>query len=870
MTMSSSPSSQWELESLGNIPHEVVSILLGSIPVVPDPRLEAQALESAKDQSRLEDRLSEDDDEEGDAMGSSQRLNHLKDVTMSMEIIKDEINDEEDDSAGEDTTGTRQEPAKRSKTTRRRDRHRGEDEIVLSEDSAESRPWNIPDDDWAWSDEEPVTNKPKESTRRGKHASSARDSSEVESHRRPASVKGRTGLGLSGFSTDERDDSVSSASNRTTPLSSDRSSDRGAPIIKHGATTAEKHAWKATHPHMTVAQDLKVSVCDRGDYIVCASKKMFAILTSKAEAIAASPPSTETKGGRSRWVLIGQGSGLDGPSDSITSVLCLPLYTPKSRQSQVYVVVGYHTGIIRVYNERGALLVVQQLHHTPVVSLKARIGSSKTPGEDEDEVTIVYQGGRVVCIEGESLWVALRMSNNQGSKGQERNIHAAQSPTFTYKKWHLQNQDHMVDVISCGPAPHRPTLSNGFSSAASSAIYSAEATERFVAVGSQPMMVFYASTNTGRPMFSATSISQVASRVTSAVFGLAKSFLSGASPLLRPSSPAQKPSSTLTPAGNGPYNNSHLSPATSTGSATPDYGRKRWSTGGPLSNTATTSANTATTSSGMTSSFDGGVSPTAMAPATEVPAILWLTDPQRCIRHVSLAPLPTRGTVHHRPSRLAAMTDSLGRVLLVDLEECEVVRMWKGLRGARCGWIQEEKLVPVERRSSPRSSPTRQQQQQQSPSEKVGVVADGKGVEADNVTTTDNDNNENNKAVEFRRHLMLYLVIYAPKRGTAEIYPMRHGPREALLHVGLGWKVCTTAVGPIGQPLGLNHHHHQAGSGAALGPASSSSSGLRPASPPDVSTKNPSPMPAGSSGLVQCFLMGPSGEVRLIQRKPQA
>ncbi|KAF9978125.1 Rab3 GTPase-activating protein non-catalytic subunit [Actinomortierella ambigua] len=775
----------------------------------------------------MEDRLSEDDDEDDDAMGSSQQLHHLRDETaMSMEIIKDEEDDEEDDSAGENTAGTKQ---KKAKKTTRRDRDKGEDEVASSEDSSESRPWNIPDDDWAWSDEEPTSVKSKGTAQRGKHGTSSRGTGGVESRGKPTSAKGRTGLGVSGFPTDEQNDSVSSTSNRTTPLSSGSSSDTGVPTIRRRSASMEKHAWKSTHSHMTVAQDLKVSICDRGDYIVCASKKMFAVL-ARTDASTTSSPLSTTKSGRSGWVLIGQGSGLDGPSDSITSVLCLPLYTPKSGQSQVYVVIGYHTGIIRIYNDKGVLLVVQQLHHTPVISLKARIGFGKIPGEDEDEITIVYEGGRVVCIEGESLWIALRMSNNQGSKGQERTIHAAQTPTFAYKKWHLQNQDHMVDVISCGPAHHRPTLSNGFSSASSSAIYSAEATERFVAVGSQPMMVFYASTSAGQPMFSATSISQVASRVTSAVFGLAKSFLS-ASPLLRPSSPAP----TTPPSGNGSHNNL-LSPS---GSTSPGYGRKRWSTGGPFSSASTTTsaANTTTTNASGVSPYEGSVNPTAMAPATEVPAVLWLTDPQRCIRHVSIAPMPARGTVRHGPSKLAAMTDSLGRVLLVDLEECEVLRMWKGLRGARCGWIQEEKLVPVVRRTTTTASNV---------AAPAAVNQQGQEKDSDKMET-----------VEFRRHLMLYLVIYAPKRGTAEIYPMRHGPREALLHVGLGWKVCTTAVGPIGQPLVLNRS-----TGSSVGTPAADVSSARP---------SPSPLSYGrsSTGLAQCFLMGPSGEVRLIQRKPQ-
>lgn len=112
------------------------------------------------------------------------------------------------------------------------------------------------------------------------------------------------------------------------------------------------------------------------------------------------------------------------------------------------------------------------------MSIKARIGIGKIPGEDEDEMTILHEGGKVICIEGESLWVVLRLSN--GSHQSSGNVkegsikdvfclepkhirinsgdisvdgkygQTSQAPTFAYKKWSLQNQDLMVDVISCG------------------------------------------------------------------------------------------------------------------------------------------------------------------------------------------------------------------------------------------------------------------------------------------------------------------------------------------------------------------------------------------------------------------------------------
>lgn len=81
--------------------------------------------------------------------------------------------------------------------------------------------------------------------------------------------------------------------------------------------------------------------------------------------------------------------------------------------------------------------------------------------------------------------------------------------------------------------------------------------------------------------------------------------------------------------------------------------------------------------------------------------------------------------------RLAAVTDDFGRVLLIDVTNWLVVRMWKGYRSAQCGWI-DVKRNP-EQRNSPYAS---------------------------------------------------FLVFYAPKRGLLEIWSAQRGPRVAAFNVG--------------------------------------------------------------------------------------
>ncbi|KAF9913139.1 Rab3 GTPase-activating protein non-catalytic subunit [Linnemannia zychae] len=714
---------RWELVPMGSIPHQVLSILLGSLPKVPDSKQEQEAL--GRQYTTHDDRLSDDGDD--------------------------------DDETGRSTHDVMDNVIKGSKGP--------------GDDADAQRAWNVPDEEWEWSDEEQSSTSANSKASRTTAATASAKSRHGPTLAVPS--KGATGLGLSVLRSDQHDPTGSRSSIASSASSSTSASlpKRTSPVTSAARST---EAPAASHP-LSVAQDLSVSICDRGQYLACASKKMFAILQrqpSSAASRSPTPNQLQERGSphsNQEWVLVGQGSGLDSPLDAITTVLCLPLYVPRSNQSQVYVVLGYKSGMIRIFNEIGQLVVVQQLHHTPVVSIKARVGTGRVPGGDEDEMTILHEGGKVVCIEGESLWVVLRLSNGSSRVSDANSVQATQTSTFAYKKWSLQNQDLMVDVVSCGPARHKPTLSNGFSSSSSSSMYTSQATERFLSVGSKPMMAFYASSSSSRPLFSATSLAtQMAARVTSAVFGFAKSIW-GSSP--RPGSPAFGGAS---------------------GRTSPDS--KRLSGQGVQDGTA---------------GPYGTIYPSAMAPATEVPAVLWLSDSQRCIRHVSLAPLPPRGTCYHSPSKLAVMTDSLGRVLLVDLEECEIIRMWKGLRGARCGWLQEERIVKA-----------------------------GKGIGESEDTATG--------AGLTKRHLVLYLVIYAPKRGTVEIYPARQGKRVGLLQAGLGWKVCTTFTSPIGKPAVLDRIK-----GAPVG------SNARD------STAVPT-LPTSQRDLAQCFLIGPTGEIKRV------
>lgn len=75
-----------------------------------------------------------------------------------------------------------------------------------------------------------------------------------------------------------------------------------------------------------------------------------------------------------------------------------------------------------------------------------KVSSLSHPKEDED-ITILFEGKKVVSIDGQSLWLVLRICDGQRESGIDASrMHTA----FQYKKWELQHQDQVKDVVSLG------------------------------------------------------------------------------------------------------------------------------------------------------------------------------------------------------------------------------------------------------------------------------------------------------------------------------------------------------------------------------------------------------------------------------------
>lgn len=126
-------------------------------------------------------------------------------------------------------------------------------------------------------------------------------------------------------------------------------------------------------------------------------------------------------------------------------------------------------------------------------------------------------------------------------------------------------------------------------------------------------------------------------------------------------------------------------------------------------------------------------------PPSSLKQLLTIADQSRHANFIKEAP-----TLESTPSNVAVITDTLGRVFLIDSEECQLIRMWKGMRDVQCGWVQL-------------ADPTHESQQ-----------------------------------------IILLLLIYS-SRGVLEVYTMRHGDRILISNIGTGMKLLQTTGYVLGR-----------------------------------------------------------------------
>lgn len=222
---------------------------------------------------------------------------------------------------------------------------------------------------------------------------------------------------------------------------------------------------------------------------------------------------------------------------------------------------------------------------------------------------------------------------------------------------------------------------------------SKNATSRYIGVGLHPMLTYYATSESSRPLMSAASMaSYMVSRVTSPVFSFAKSWWGSSNNTNNDTRRSNSPT---------PY--------------VPDMRRP----------------------------------PSHIEPATPIPAIFSANDAYRKINQISICPPSTSA----QRQTLAATADALGRVILWDVTEGEMIRIWKGVRDAICGWVEifEHELYEQHALSPPK--------------------------------------------------VLLFLVMYSSKRGFLKVFQMRHGKQVGAYHVGSGWQLVPCSREPLGSSM---------------------------------------------------------------------
>ncbi|KAJ2778007.1 hypothetical protein H4R18_004856 [Coemansia javaensis] len=337
-----------------------------------------------------------------------------------------------------------------------------------------------------------------------------------------------------------------------------------------------------------------------------------------------------------RLVSVGGDAAL--PGETVTALYCMDIYAPAPAQQArpgsppLCVVAGYSTGHVRVFSAYGRLLMAHQLHPQPVLRIRLRMPlqdqraapAQPAAPDDVEEMCLTYADGTMVCVNGQSLYLALRLCLNEALAGE------ADAPALQYKKWAFDlGVSSVADAVSYGPAAGADPLALLAKGAATSDPLPPDATARFLVAprhGEAAFGVFMTSEDAATSFSAAAIAGKVAAKVTGAVLSIAMSYF------------------------------------------------WRGGDGGGGGGDG----------SGAEAAGPGGAHRTEQG--TPVPCVFAVRDSPRKVLDISLAPAQ-RG--------LAALTDSLGRVLLFDLESCEVVHMLKGLRGSQCAWLETQHGVYV-------------------------------------------------------------------------------------------------------------------------------------------------------------------------------
>ncbi|XP_071079517.1 rab3 GTPase-activating protein non-catalytic subunit-like [Haliotis cracherodii] len=277
-------------------------------------------------------------------------------------------------------------------------------------------------------------------------------------------------------------------------------------------------------------QECILSLSPTNDMVAIAHGDKIVVLAQKWD------PKHKGEDIESKFSIQWQNSLKQEESETITALMCLPLASQK-RSTQggpdwTCVIVGFSSGYIRMYTETGVLLLSQLLHAEAVQKLKCRtyepprfLGMS----ELHEELVILYKRA-VVSIDGFSLFQSLRACRNQVARatasGSETML---QPPPLAYKKWALQDQDKINDLVSSGVQSSNPfdqmktaSLLGGFSATVKT---SPPAASIYLTAGVGPYVgFFHAMEGSTQPILSDVAMA-VANKIKTALMSAASGWL---------------------------------------------------------------------------------------------------------------------------------------------------------------------------------------------------------------------------------------------------------------------------------------------------------------------------------------------------------
>lgn len=420
-----------------------------------------------------------------------------------------------------------------------------------------------------------------------------------------------------------------------------------------------------------------ISVSPTGEIVTLANNDRIVVLSAKWDSNAV----------LSNYHISFSGT-LEGTTDPITAVLCLPIAS-QNQSSQVgpdwtCIVVGFKTGVVKFYTESCNLLLTEQFHDDQINNIKCQsqncmhveVGSDFRPEE------LYIQYSKCICVlSGAQLFTTLRNCRSQLARVQAKGDSSLPSAhMLLHKKWGLFDQCELNDVAVVGldtsnTFNHLLTASTcgGFD-----ARYRAMAPNNtlIIGAGTKPFVGFHYALEGG--------MQPLLSDVAKAVANKLKSALPG------------------------------------------------WLVGGK-------------------SSAEKSPPPIAIQPAEAVGCRFGLCDVRRTADTIIMSP----------NKKLSVVTDSLGRIILIDNQKGIAVRLWKGYRGAQCSFLQ----VPDEER------------------------------------------NRQNKST-LKRRTALFLIIYTPKKGTLEVWVLQQGPKIVTFSASKNSKLLYTNYGLMGLTNGQFKNKH--------------------------------------------------------------